>query len=100
MDGRLTITEQPDQLTIAIAGVFNYMLHQEFLAAFRKSEVKARYVVDMTQVERIDSAALGLLLLLYQFQGQQKEALTLEAPPLKVRTILDEAGFDRLFTIH
>ena len=57
------------------------------------------YVVDMRAAEYLDSALLGMLLILRRHAGGDQANITITNSSREVRNILAIAGFERLFAI-
>ena len=87
-------------LTIAIVGRFNLELHKEFRKAFEDpSQRYERYVVNMQDCTGIDSAGLGMLLILRDYTQLNRDGLCLLDCPKGIRQVLSYANFEQLFTI-
>ena len=88
-------------VTIQIAGKFDFGSHGDFSKAY-KSQVNpsAHYKVDLSQTESMDSAALGMLLMLKEFAENNRGTVTLHRPPPDIIKIFEVANFDKLFTIR
>jgi anti-sigma B factor antagonist len=63
------------------------------------SDSPARIVVDLSEVEFIDSTALGVLIESRARLDNQR-AFLLAAPGLETRRALEISGLDRHFTVH
>jgi len=86
-------------LVIDVAGYFNVNCLNEFRQAFESQEHFPRYAVNLEQCQGIDSAGLGMLLILRDFaQLEQNNLLIIHCPP-EVHDVLHYAKFDQLFTI-
>lgn len=86
---------------IHIQGRFDFSIHDEFLAAFRDTNGQAtRYEVQMGETEYLDSAALGMLMLLREHAGNDASRITLKNPRPEVKEVLEIANFNRLFQIR
>jgi anti-sigma B factor antagonist len=59
----------------------------------------ARIVVDLSEVEFIDSTALGILIEA-RARLQNRRAFLLAAPGLETRRALEISGLDRHFSVH
>lgn len=58
-------------MTIRIDGKFDFMLHLDFMEAIsRVSGPETRLVVDLENVQSIDSAGVGMLLMLRSYAGE------------------------------
>lgn len=87
-------------LVISIVGRFNLELHKEFRKAFEgQSERYERYAVNMAKCTGIDSAGLGMLLILRDYTKLNRDDLHLIQCPADVRQVLSYANFEQLFTI-
>jgi anti-sigma B factor antagonist len=63
------------------------------------SDSPQRVVVDLSEVEFIDSTALGVLIEA-RTRIDNREAFLLAAPGLETRRALEISGLDRHFTVH
>jgi anti-sigma B factor antagonist len=63
------------------------------------SDSAARVVVDLSEVEFLDSTALGVLIEARTHLPNQR-AFLLAAPGLETRRALEISGLDRHFTVH
>src|ERR671933_250696 len=63
------------------------------------SECPDRLVVDLSEVEFIDSTALGVLIEA-RTKLENRKAFLLAAPGLETRRALQISGLDRHFTVH
>ena len=89
-------------VTIVIAGRFDFGIHREFRNAYEKAEIKvpqAKFEVDLSGTEYMDSSALGMLLLLREHAGGDKADVSITNCRPVIKEILDIANFDKLFTI-
>lgn len=83
--GRVTFKEQSD--------------FRELLAVFF-AEKSPRYVLDLNQVQHIDSAGLGMLLIARKRAQGHGADVVLRRPPQDVMMTLELTKFDDLFTIE
>ena len=92
-----------EKMIVAIEGKFEFSAHAEFrkvvdsgLAMARVSAVE----VDLEKSEYMDSAALGMLLVLRdKASAASKGTVTLRGSGSSVREVLEVANFGRMFTI-
>jgi anti-anti-sigma factor len=85
-------------LTIHVEGRFDFNCHQQFRRAYEGPATSyTEYVVDLRGTEYIDSAALGMLLMLRESAGSATVRITNSRPA--VRKILQIANFNTLFAI-
>ena len=88
-------------LKIIISGRFDFGIHQEFRKASEQVSSGVNTVVmDMGNVDYLDSSALGMLLVLRDKVGENKSAVRIINPKPEVRKILEIANFDKLFTLE
>ncbi len=87
-------------LEIKITGRFDFSVHQDFRRATQQaSSGVSGIVVDMSDTVYVDSSALGMLLVLRDKVGENKDAISIKNAKAEVRKILDIANFDKLFTL-
>ncbi len=92
-------SDQGDTLTIRVSGNLDFKSHAEFRRAYEDAGARPRSVViDLAAVDYIDSAALGMLLLLRQHFGEGV-VITVANPKSAVAKILQVANFHRLFKV-
>lgn len=91
-----------DGMEVAMNGRFTYADHQKFrdlIGGF--TTLKGRkLVLDMSQVEFVDSAAMGMLLLARETAVGNGVTTIIRNPTGKVRSLMQVAHFDKLFTIE
>lgn len=94
----VTARMNQDCLEIAVDGVFDIELYHDFNNAYKEYIGKAnRYVIDFDRTDRIDSAALGLMLLMRQKVGTESKVIKLINANDKVTRSLETAQFGKLF---
>jgi anti-anti-sigma factor len=87
-------------LHIRISGRFDFGVHNEFREATKLAELGVqKIIVDMSQTDYLDSSALGMLLVLRDKVGGNKDAVRLTGARTEVKKILEIANFDKLFTV-
>lgn len=90
-----------DCLEIAIDGIFDIEIYHDFNNAYKGYLDQAnQYVINFANTDRIDSAALGLMLLLRQNAGAEKSQIRLINANDKVMKSLNTAQFAKLFTLE
>lgn len=85
VDGQVTFQEQKD---------FRELLNELF------GENSSSYVFDLTSVNHIDSAGLGMFLIGRKRAQENSASVVLRHPPSNVRHTLELAKFNELFTIE
>ncbi len=87
-------------LTIEILGRFDFSAHHDFRSAYiDRLPVPQRFCVDLAGTVVVDSAALGMLLLLRDHANSHKSTVCIMNANETVSEILDVSCFDRLFEI-
>jgi HptB-dependent secretion and biofilm anti anti-sigma factor len=92
-----------ERARIALFGRFDFSAHRSFRSAYEAQLKDARVSaieIDMGSVEYLDSAALGMLLLLRDQASVLNKAVILSNCRGMVQQILDIANFKKLFTIQ
>ena len=90
-----------DCLTLHLGEHFDFSVHRAFHDACLGSAKAARsYVVDLGEVTRMDSSALGMLLLLREHAGADHADIRIVNAGSELRSTLKVAGFDKLFVLH
>ncbi len=90
-----------DCLTLQLGQCFDFSVHREFHEACLGADTAARsYVIDLGEVGRMDSSALGMLLLLREHAGADRADIRIVNAGGELRNTLRVAGFDKLFVLH
>jgi anti-anti-sigma factor len=86
---------------VSIAGRFDFSSHGEFRHVLEalKAAKYSKYTVDMGAVDDMDSAALGMLLLLRDTVGGDKANVHLVRCRAEIREMLKMANFQDMFRI-
>lgn len=93
----MTIRKNDEALTIQIDGSLGFTDVREFREAYETSEKRPRYVIDFAKVDHIDSAALGMLLLMKKHvQSAEIELINCKNSVAKIFQI---SRFDKKFKI-
>lgn len=88
--------------SVCIDGKFNFFLHREFKHAYTNllSDPSIQEIeVDMQRMDFIDSAGLGMLMLLRERAVVANKSIVLSNPSKSVSELLWVANFDKLFVI-
>ncbi|MBL6935437.1 MAG: STAS domain-containing protein [Alphaproteobacteria bacterium] len=98
-----TVSDKEDEAEVKITGRLTFAEHEQcrrIMAELGESSGN-RQVVDLREVEFIDSAGLGLLLLLRENAEKQSRSVVLRVPAEgQVRRMLDIARFQDLIPIE
>ena len=97
-----TVTKDGAKALITLAGRFDFNTHREFRGAYEPLMAEAgikSVVVDFTNVDYLDSSALGMLLMLRDKMGGVGKEISLSCVRGNVKQVLDIANFGKLFQI-
>lgn len=89
--------------TIFLCGRFAFHAHRDFKAAYKvqlDNEQINRIVIDFSEVQYLDSSALGMLLVLRDHVRDANKSLVLTKPNTITERTFDIAGFHKMFTIN
>lgn len=95
------IIEKP-QGRISISGRFDFVVHREFKSQYMRmlADAQIREIeVNLQCVDYMDSAALGMLMLLNERAHAVNKSVVLCYPSVIVSRLLDVANFSRMFSI-
>ena len=97
----LECEKQGDHCTvIKVKGRFDFSCHAAFREAYAGAANSSEFVVDMEEASYMDSAALGMLLLLREHAQQNGGRVTITNCRGQTYDVLQIANFHRLFKIH
>ncbi len=90
-----------DSADVNISGKFTFSDHENFRSIIEKSKEKKvkSIVINMSGTEFVDSAALGMLLLLREHAEKEGISLTILKPSGQVKKMFEVSKFDQLFNI-
>ena len=99
----VSVNHENGKARLALKGRFDFTCHRGFKQAYEDAfagvSVNA-LVVDMRDVDYLDSSALGMLLLLRDKGKAMGKPVSLANCVGTVRDVLRVANFDKLFTLH
>ncbi|HET8848330.1 MAG TPA: STAS domain-containing protein [Marinobacter sp.] len=102
-DFSLSYTVDDGTALLTLRGRFDFsqysVFKEEQTRVLEKPEV-SNIVLDFAGLEYLDSAALGILLVLNDRAKEHQQTVTIRHARGVVREILDVAHFDRMFTIE
>lgn len=87
------------EATIKISGRFDFGEHQAFKSACDSCATAQRYNLDLRAAEYVDSSALGMLLMLRDKVGGDRERVKILNATPEVKKVLTIAKFEKLFRI-
>lgn len=87
---------------VKLSGQFVFSDHAQFKEILNSAEEASvqHVTVNLAKVEFIDSAGLGMLLLLRDTCDKHKKRLTLKDPQGQVKKVFHISKFEHLFTIE
>lgn len=97
---QITITEDDGRVILQIEGVFDFGCRSEFHKACQNRPNGTRYTIDLRKTQRLDSSALGMLMILRDDSGGSASDILLLNPNHEIRKLLDVARFGEFFRIE
>ncbi|MBF0613537.1 MAG: STAS domain-containing protein [Magnetococcales bacterium] len=95
----LNVSQEGDRVVVRLPKLFGFAVRAEFKQATSGKPVGTRYKLDFQEVERMDSSALGMLLLLRETSGGLSADIQIVNTRPEIRKLLQLANFHTLFTI-
>lgn len=99
---QITMRADGKRAVVRLSGRFDFSAHREFRetidTAVQNKDVE-EVVVDLADVDYVDSSALGMLLMLREKANGAKKKLALANPRGVVKQALDIAHFEKIFSI-
>ncbi len=96
----VTVNDSTNTATITIVGSFDFSLFNEFRDAYiNLDKTHNHYIIDMSMVEYLDSAALGMLLSMRN-TIESESSITLAGANDFIKNILMISRFDKRFDIQ
>jgi HptB-dependent secretion and biofilm anti anti-sigma factor len=97
--GLETIKGNDGSVVIKVKGRFDFSCHASFRDAYAKAPDGCEFVIDMEDASYMDSAALGMLLLLREHVQKQGGRVSLQNCRGQTYDVLQIANFHKLFNI-
>lgn len=97
LEGNVIVERTADHVLVKISGHFGFSLHKQFRDAWLGSPRGQRFIIDMARVEHIDSAALGMLLVLREQAGGDQAHIEIANCAPTIYKLLQVADFQSLF---
>lgn len=97
LEGDVKVERCADRVLVNISGHFGFSLHKKFRDAWLGSPRGQKFVLDMTRVDHIDSAALGMLLVLREQAGGDQSDIEIRNCGPGIYKLLQVADFQSLF---
>lgn len=99
---QVNVTRDGGRVQVRLSGRFDFNTHREFRAAVEPLATDAEIngvTIDFSDVEYLDSSALGMLLMLRDKMAASRKAVALSGVHGNVKQVLDIANFGKLFLI-
>ena len=99
---KFTQEETADGAVLALQGSFTFTDFRQFgsMLEVMRARPSRRHVLDLSQLEFLDSAALGMLLIAEEEVSGAGSSLTLRKPSGAIARLLELASMDKVFTIE
>lgn len=97
MSVKHSIDDESKTLTIVINGKFDFTVHNGFRASYQNANPSLNVKIDLKNAEYMDSAALGMLLLLDEHFADKK--IKIINAGQYVKEVLEVAQFHKRFDI-
>jgi len=92
------VSETDKEMTMVLGERFDFSCHGDFRSAYQSIDpTQYAITIDFTKTDYIDSAALGMLLVLRERAGGDRANITLKSCQSSVQQILDITHFEELF---
>lgn len=89
-----------NEVTISVAGRFDFSVQREFRQAYLEHpQSGARFKVDLSKAEYMDSSALGMLLLLREYVDGDSGRVSITGASPAIEKVLRIANFHQLFQL-
>ncbi|VAW75517.1 hypothetical protein MNBD_GAMMA12-1923 [hydrothermal vent metagenome] len=97
----INLDETNKFVMVSIVGRFDYSLHEEFknVLDYTKSNSYVKYVIDLGQVDEIDSSAIGMILLLKDMAGGKQSNVELRHIRPTIKEELEVAQIYKLVNV-
>lgn len=93
------IKDNEETIKLVISGKFGNVIQKEFRKAYEENKAKA-YVIDLGNVENMDSSGLGMMLLMRDFVGGENSDIEIINCSDHILDILKVTCFYKLFKIN
>ncbi|PWG65867.1 STAS domain-containing protein [Spiribacter halobius] len=84
-------------MRIRVRGRLALQNHRDFRAVYDGISDVRHYIVDLSETEYVDSAGLGMLVLLHEYAQARNATVELADANERTARILRIAGFDKIF---
>ncbi|MCB1828861.1 MAG: STAS domain-containing protein [Chromatiaceae bacterium] len=96
-----SVSQDGRTLSITVKGRFDFSLHRLFRDVYRNVDAQVfHYQIDLSQVDFIDSAALGMLLVFRERIGGDSSRVKITGCRNDVKKIMEVSNFHKMFEIE
>ena len=94
-------SEDGKVFTVSISGRFDITVYKDLVESYKdKLESVSKWILDMAEVEYVDSSALGMLLMMRERAGGENADITIVNLNSNLKKIFTTANFHKLFNIE
>ncbi len=99
---KYAIDSTPEKVHITIKGRLTYTDYNSFnyITHAVGEHANQKCIIDLSELDFIDSAGMGMLLLARDKASKQKAHITIKSPQGQVKKMLELGKFDTLFLIE
>ncbi|MBF0260502.1 MAG: STAS domain-containing protein [Magnetococcales bacterium] len=95
----IQVSKEGERIMVRLPKLFGFSVRSEFKQATGDNPPGTKYKLDFQEVERMDSSALGMLLLLRETSGGISSDIMIVNSRPEIRKLLQLANFHTLFNI-
>jgi anti-anti-sigma factor len=92
------LTNNDEEMVISVSGHFDFTIANDFRNCYRNDPPKKMYIIDLAAVEFIDSAAIGMILLLREYTNNNAAIRVINCKP-GIKKVLEISHIDRFVEI-
>jgi len=95
------LTENGGTITIKVNGRFDFAVQNEFRDCYYNVNdgQDAKFIIDMSGTNYMDSSALGMLLMMREYLGGNDANISISNTSADIKNILTVANFQSLFSM-
>ena len=99
---KYAINSTPEKVHISIEGRLTYTDYNNFkyITNALGEHINQNYIIDLSDLDFIDSAGMGMLLLARDQASKHKGNITIKGPQGQVKKMLELGKFDTIFLIE
>ncbi len=97
---KANLSDDGNELVMAIDGRFDFNIHSDFRNAYRDLPATTQFIIDLGKATFMDSSAMGMLLLLREHAGEKTANIRLLNCNPEIRKILSISSLDKMFMIE